>query len=56
MDNLYAVGQIEPKQEVYNPQSRYYQNYIKSRSKAYIIRLLQENKVINFHNIMSFFP
>ena len=43
LDNLYTVGQIEPKLEVYNPQSRDFQNFIKKRSKAYIIRLLQEN-------------
>lgn len=29
LDHLYTIGQLEPKIEVYNPQSRYYQNFIK---------------------------
>lgn len=56
LDSMFTVGQIEPKLEVYNPQSRYFQNFIKSRSKAYIIRFLQENKTINFYDIVRFFP
>jgi len=56
LDSLYTVGQIEPKIFVYNPTSREYQNFIKSRSKSYIIRFLQENKFINFQDIVHFFP
>jgi hypothetical protein len=42
LDNLYTVGQIEPKKEVLNPQSRNYQNFIKKQCTAYIIRDLSE--------------
>ncbi len=41
---------------MHNPQSRQYQNFVKQRSKAYIIRFLQENKIINFADIASYFP
>lgn len=40
IQNVYSVGQIEPIQPVFNPQSRNYQTYIKEHSKAYIIRFL----------------
>lgn len=43
IQSIYSVGQIEPIQAVYNPQSRCYQNYIKQHSKAYILRFLKEN-------------
>lgn len=56
LDSMYTVGQIEPKLEVYNPQSRYFQNFIKQRAKAYIIRFLQENETIKFADIVDFFP
>ena len=50
LDQIYTVGQIEPKLDVYNPQSRYFQNFIKQRSKSYVIRFLEEadNNTINF--------
>lgn len=56
MDGIYNVGQIEPKLEVVNPQSRYFQNLDKQRAKAYIIRFLQENKTIKFADIVDYFP
>ena len=56
LENLYSVGQIEPKLEVYNPQSRDFQNFIKKRCKAYIIRLLEENDKVYFSDIQRLFP
>jgi len=41
---MYTVGQIEPKKEVLNPQSRNYQNFIKRQCTAYIIRDLEEKQ------------
>ena len=40
LTSFYTVGQIEPKREVYNPQSRYFTHFIKTQSKAYTTRLL----------------
>lgn len=41
--------------EVYNPQSRTYQQFIKRRTQAYVIRFLQENERINFFELNKFF-
>lgn len=43
LDNIYTVGQIEPKMEVHNPTSRQFQTFLKTRAKAYITMLLMEN-------------
>ena len=51
MNSFYTVGQIEPKFEVYNPQSRHFTTFIKKQSMAYTTRLLQENKKLSFHDI-----
>jgi len=56
LESLYSLGQIEPKLEVYNPQSRDFQNFIKKRCKAYIIRLLEENDKVYFSDIQRLFP
>jgi hypothetical protein len=56
LESVYNVGQIEPKLEVVNPQSRYFQNLDKQRAKAYIIRFLQENETVRFQDIVDFFP
>ena len=56
LNSFYTVGQIEPKREVYNPQSRHFTHFIKTQSKAYTTRLLQENKVMSFNDIRQFFP
>ena len=42
LQEMYLMGQIEPKSniEVYNPQSRQYQHFIKKRTQAYVIRFL----------------
>ena len=56
LDSVYTVGQIEPKLEVYNPTSRYFQTFLKQRAKAYIIRLLQDNETVKFAKILQFFP
>mmetsp|Transcript_2123 Transcript_2123/g.2014 ORF Transcript_2123/g.2014 Transcript_2123/m.2014 type:complete len:88 (-) Transcript_2123:184-447(-) len=50
------MGQQEPKIEVYNPQSRQYQHFIKRRTQAYVIRFLQENNNhISFNELNSYF-
>ena len=66
LDYLYTVGQIEPKKEVLNPQSRNYQNFIKRQCTAYIIRDLEDkaketkggmNSVrVDFNDIKRKFP
>lgn len=58
LQEVYLMGQIEPKtnMEVYNPQSRTYQHFIKRRTQAYVIRFLQENNnIINFSELNKFF-
>ena len=57
LQDLYVMGQEEPKLEVYNPQSRQYQHFIKRRTQAYVIRFLQENNnYISFVELNRFFP
>jgi len=56
---IYAVGQIQPKLEVYAPNSRAANNYIKNRLQAYIYRLFMKkstNHRLKISDIMSLFP
>lgn len=55
LDNFYTVGQIEPKLEVYKPQSRDYEKFIKQLANAYIIRFLQENSCVLFSDVCEWF-
>ena len=58
LQEMYLMGQIEPKSniEVYNPQSRQYQHFIKKRTQAYVIRFLQENENrISFSELNKYF-
>ena len=56
LSEMYVMGQEEPKIEVYNPQSRTYQHFIKRRTQAYVIRFLQENNLISFMELNKYFP
>jgi len=57
INDLYTVGQQEPKLEVYNPSSRTYQQFLKRRTLAYVIRFLQENEnYLSFPEVNSYFP
>jgi hypothetical protein len=44
IDQIYVVGQEEPKEEVYNTQSRQYNNIVKRMIQSYIFKLLAQNK------------
>jgi len=56
IQGLYIVGQIEPIEAVYDPGSRKYHQYIKERSRAYILRFLQENNhEVLFRDIQKLF-
>jgi len=57
---VYTVGQLQPKMEVYAPNSRAVSNYTKNRLQAYIYRLFMNKKVdqhrIRINEIVRLFP
>ena len=55
IDYVYAVGQQEPLQEIYNPISRQFQAYQKRRIQAYVLRLLELNGRYPFDNLQGMF-
>lgn len=53
---VYTVGQIEPKDEVYAPQSRSYSAFLKRRVQAFALRILEHcNNRINFNELRRYF-
>jgi len=57
---IYTVGQLQPKMEVYAPNSRAVSNFSKNRLQAYIYRLFMNKKVdqhrIRINEIVRLFP
>lgn len=53
---IYTIGQIEPKMEVFNPQSRQYNAFFKERAQFYTYRVLElnDNKA-NFFELLRLF-
>ncbi len=41
---MYTMGQIEPKTEVFNPQSRQYSSFLKERAQKYVYNVLKLNQ------------
>jgi transcription initiation factor TFIID subunit 1 len=57
--SLYVVGQIQPKMEIYAPNSRAANAYIKNRLQGYIYRLFMKKSVnhrLKISDIMTLFP
>lgn len=53
---IYTLGQIEPKEPVYSPQSRDYGAFLKKRVQAFALKLLERyNNRINFNELRTFF-
>lgn len=57
MKQIYTLGQIEPKEEVFSPQSRNYGSFIKHRVQAFALKILERyNFRVNFNELRRFFP
>ena len=59
LDHHYVVGQEEPKIEVYPPQSRQYNNFLKNKIKTYTYKLYNEvgyKSGISFKVFSNLFP
>ena len=59
MEHNYVVGQEEPKIEVYPPQSRQYNNFLKKKIQTYTYKLYDEigyKRGINFKEFTNLFP
>lgn len=59
MDHLYTIGQQEPKIEVYPPQSKQYNNFLKKKIQTYTERIYDEvgyRSGINFRFFTNLFP
>lgn len=56
MKQIYTLGQQEPKEEVYSPQSRPYGAFLKRRVQAFALKILENcNNRINFNELRKFF-
>lgn len=56
MKQIYTLGQIEPKEEVFAPQSRSYNAFLKRRAQAFSLRILERyNNRINFYKLREYF-
>jgi transcription initiation factor TFIID subunit 1 len=59
LEHLYVIGQEEPKLEVYPPQSKQYNNFLKKKIQTYTYKLYNEigfNAGINFKVFSNLFP
>lgn len=59
VEHLYVIGQEEPKLEVYPPQSKQFNNYLKKKIQTYTYKLYNEigfNAGINFKHFSNLFP
>mmetsp|Transcript_29419 Transcript_29419/g.29025 ORF Transcript_29419/g.29025 Transcript_29419/m.29025 type:complete len:87 (+) Transcript_29419:3-263(+) len=58
MKQIYTVGQLEPKEEVFAPQSRNYNVFLKNRVRAFALRLIQNRprQKISFYEMRKCFP
>ena len=57
MKQIYTLGQIEPKEEVYSPQSRNYGSFLKHRVQAFALKILEKyNNRVNFNELRRYFP
>lgn len=53
---IYTVGQQEPKEEVYAPQSRSYSAFLKRRVQAFALKILEKyGNRINFNDLRHYF-
>jgi hypothetical protein len=53
---IYSVGQQEPKEEVYAPQSRSYSAFLKRRVQAFALKILERyDRRINFMELRRYF-
>lgn len=53
---VYTLGQIEPKEEVYSPQSRNYSAFLKKRVQAFALRILESYRNrVNFNELRRYF-
>lgn len=57
MKQIYTIGQLEPKEEVYAPQSRNYNVFLKNRVRAFALRLIQSRHKnrISFYEMKGYF-
>lgn len=59
LEHYYVIGQEEPKIEVYAPQSKQYNNFLKNKIQTYIEKIYDEvgyKSGINFRFFSSLFP
>ncbi len=59
LEHLYVIGQEEPKIEVYPPQSKQFNNFLKKKIQTYTYKLYNEigfNAGINFKVFTNLFP
>lgn len=53
---MYCVGQLEPKMEIYNPQSRQYNSFVRERAQLYVYKVLRLHEgVANFGELLRMF-
>lgn len=51
------MGQIEPKTDVFNPQSRQHNNFTKERAQKYVYKILKmQGGQVNFNDLLPLFP
>ena len=51
---IYTMGQIEPKMEIFNPQSRQYNTFVKERAQKYVYKVLKmKGGTVNFNELAS---
>jgi len=53
---VYSLGQLEPKIEIYNPQSRQYNSFVRERAQFYVYKVLRLHEgVANFGELLRLF-
>ena len=57
IENSYTMGQEEPSMEVFNPQSRQFNTFLKKRVQHYIYSILEHNNnLVHFIELHALFP
>lgn len=54
--SVYTAGQIQPKQEIFSPYSRQYNNFLRKLQKFYIKTCFERDNNINIEEIKRVFP
>lgn len=54
--SVYTAGQIQPKQEIFSPYSRQYNNFLRKLQKFYIKSCFEKDNTINIEEIKRVFP